>query len=206
MFLLAQGLDKWMQSSQSEHIFIFLSTVMGSWREHNTDLLEIESSLCMSVESSRASCVLMLFSCFRLWNLSTIISLKSFVFLSFHFISVFFFSVDSQLWSSGCIPDFLEGSVMFSIVFLYVCLSVLFSWLCSAWTSFFLCRQLVMLPDVVFLFDQLFLWFLEFSFGYFSLFQFPCSIFLPYFGLFLQCTNCFVYFGDWLIEALSRYP
>lgn len=106
---------------------------------------------------------------------------NEFTFFLLTLISFFFYSMDSQVWSSGCIPDFLEGLVLFRISFLYACLRVLFSWFCSAWNSFFLHRLLVMLPGVVFIFIFLFykllLGFLEFLLGYFSVFQFPCWIF-----------------------------
>lgn len=106
--------------------------MIGLWRKHESDVLETESFLFMFVERSKISCILMLISCFRFGNLSSITLLKSLFFFPFDFISIFFYSVDSQVWSFGCIPDFLDILVTFSIVFLYICLSVSFSQFCSA--------------------------------------------------------------------------
>lgn len=82
------------------------------------------------------SCVWMLVSCFRFDKFEATISIKIF-FVLFNFISVFFY-LDSQVWSFGCISDFLEVLVVFNIFSFYVCLSVLFYQLCSSSNSFFL--------------------------------------------------------------------
>lgn len=124
MLLLAQGLGKVNWSSQSEHIFIFLTTVIGLWRKHESDVLETESFLFMFVERSKISCILMLISCFRFGNLSSITLLKS----------VFFFLLtlsqfSSTLWilkfgllvASQTSWTYWSHSVLFSFIYVWVC-------------------------------------------------------------------------------------
>lgn len=118
-----------------------------------------------------ASCVWILISCFRFGKFVAIILLKSLSLLNLFQLSS---TLDSQVWSFGCIPDFLEVLVMFHNCFPFICVRV------CCFLGFVLHKTHVCWGCflVWFLFDQLFLWFLEFLFGHLSVFQFPCWIFL----------------------------